>query len=329
MTVLRGIDFGPCWDAPGVRGWFGEGYWFHHLPLVKHFYNFEGSTRVAKTTTLFSNAGNMPIYGRDGGWGPREFFPACIKVYWLSGRTFNSVGLTGPGLDALIKSGLLRDEEPRMISFMSTAKTKEDRLHEYRQYVDAMKRRLKSGVVMPGLGQQANLTCPNTGLDVGHLDADEARRILDIMGELNMPTVVKINILAPPKDVKLVADHPVCDAICVTNALPFKSVSTIPWDTLYPNGSPLALRNPKFGGGGYSGPELVVLVGEYIKRCLNLGIEKPWNAGGGIRKASDVNLLCFIANLRPGIDSIFFASAAMVRPWNIRPIIRKAHERLG
>ena len=104
---LRDIDFGPCLDAAGVRGWMNEGYWFHHLPLVRRWYDFDGSTRVSKTTTLRKRDGNMPILGRDRLWGPRDFFPRCIWVDWFTGATLNSVALTGPGAEELIEEGIL------------------------------------------------------------------------------------------------------------------------------------------------------------------------------------------------------------------------------
>ena len=329
MTKLRNISFGPCWDASGVRGWFGEGYWFHRLPLMKTWLKMDGSTRVAKTTTLNANSGNMPIESFYSMFGPKEYFPRCIWWNFLSGRTLNSVGLSGPGSKALLNAGLLTNDRPFMISFMSIKPDSKERVEEFAEFTKQLKRQLFSSSASGVMALQINLSCPNTGLDPDHL-IHEAVDMLNIAAELEIPIVIKINIFAPTSAIKEIANHPTCDAICVTNAIPFGSLpDRIPWGEIFPNGSPLKARKHAFGGGGYSGPELLPLVCEFVREARAEGITKPFNVGGGIRSAQDVVRVVKEAGLRRRHDSIFFASAAMIRPWSVPGIIRQAHQSLG
>lgn len=71
--------FGPVWGASGVRGFFGEGYWYQKL-FTRFIpgYSFAGATFVAKTVTANPTIGNMPL--ADDGLSPKEKRPACIKV---------------------------------------------------------------------------------------------------------------------------------------------------------------------------------------------------------------------------------------------------------
>src|SRR3989338_5663965 len=100
--VLRGIDFRHILGGSGTQGFFGEGYPFHKI-LKPLGLNFEGSTFVAKTTTLRSRKGNLPL--KEDGITPAEFFPECIKVYFCKGIVLNAVGLSGPGAKFLFEDG--------------------------------------------------------------------------------------------------------------------------------------------------------------------------------------------------------------------------------
>ena len=113
--ILRGIDFGCVHGASGVQGFFGEGYWFHKVPIIGP--NFNGMTFVAKTTTLNAREGNMPL---KSDYTPRDMFPKCVVVKPLSGVVLNAVGLSGPGAKALLDTGLWqrRSKKPFFISFI-------------------------------------------------------------------------------------------------------------------------------------------------------------------------------------------------------------------
>ena len=51
-VTLRRVDFGPIWGASGVEGFFGEGYWFHHLFKMLRLLSFKDMTFIATTTTI-------------------------------------------------------------------------------------------------------------------------------------------------------------------------------------------------------------------------------------------------------------------------------------
>lgn len=323
---LRGINFGACLDAAGARGFFGEGYWFHHLWFVRRWFSFNRSVRVTKTTTLYKQPGNMLLVNNIH---QVDRFPTCIWMNWLRGIALNAIGLSGPGAKYLFEHGLLAQTTPFMISFMSVAKNKEERLDEFHRFVDMLKQHIASSPHKLYLGLQINISCPNTGLDPGKL-VSEALTMLDIAQSLYLPVGVKINLLAPIEVVREIASHSACDFICCTNTIPFGTrdlgslMATIDWDSLVGPQSPLA----RFGGGGLSGKTLLPLVAEWVGLIRASGIDIPLNVGGGILKPEDVDTLVE-AGLRPKVDSIFIGSVAFLRPWRINAIIRRAHQLLG
>lgn len=322
---LRGINFGPVLDAAGVRGFFGEGY-RHHEFLGPLGPNFAGSTFVAKTTTLEARRGNMPM--REDGITAKEWFPKCIfpnfrpgniALSWkmfLGGYMLNAVGLSGPGAEALFKTKRWQERKtPFFVSFMSVKKNRNERLAELEEFVGMFKTNLPN--FQGPVGLQMNYSCPNAGINPDTL-VEEVTDGLEIVASLGISLMPKFNVLAPVRAVKEICDHPSCDAICVSNTIPWGSLSEkIDWKKLFgSNTSPLA----EFGNGGLSGKPLLSLVIDWVERARAEGITKPINAGGGILSPGDLNPLCCIAN------SIFIGAAASLRPWRVRQIILKAHE---
>lgn len=329
---LRGIDFGPCTDAAGLRGFFGEGYWFHNLPLLRRWYDFVGSTFVAKTATLLQTAGNMPLEGNELYFQPRKQFPSCIWVSWRHGIALNAVGLSNPGIDRLLQKGLLNPKyPPYMISFMAVKKTPDERAAECRAFVTLLGEAMKRLGLKPQTGLQINISCPNAGLDPTHM-VHEAMRLLSIAAALDIPLMIKVSALVPVSAIKEISKHEACDAICCSNTIPFGAqpegfVHGVPWKRYFTdNVSPLAKRG--FGAGGLSGAPLLRIVAEWIYRLRDAGIDIPINAGGGILHPDDVDTLVR-AGLQRGRDSVFVGSIAMLRPWRINKVIRRAHELLG
>ncbi len=330
--LLRTIDFGPCLDATGVRGFSKRGYWFHRI--FWFWYDFSGSTLVKKTATLFPTEGNMPLLGPEKGYGPREWKPKSIwitPVSWIRGIVLNAVGLSNPGLDALIANGYMEySEEPYLISVMPIAKTAEERRIEFGLIVRKIAHVLNLDPrLRDKIGMEINVTCPNAGIDPSKIWR-EARGYLSIAFSLGIPLIVKLNVLTPVEAVREIASHPGCDAICCSNTIPFGSKipehlgKQIPWERLFPKGSPLA----RFGGGGLSGKYLLPLVSQWVKEVREAGIDKPINAGGGTLHPRDIDTLV-AADLKRGRDATFIGSISMLRPWRIKRVIRRAHERLG
>ncbi len=262
---LKGVEFGQVWGASGVQGFFGGGYWFHRL--CRPFgLNFRGVTFVAKTTTLNPRAGkgSMPL---KADFTPQERFPKCIVIKPLKGVALNSVGLSGPGAAALFEKGLWQQRRnPFFISFMSVAESPAGRIVELRQFVTLFTRYLPAFNAPVGL--QINYSCPNVGLHAKEL-IGEVEEGLTIASELDIPLVPKFNLTLPVAIACRVAAHPACDAICVSNTIPWGQLPrNIDWTYLFGTAkSPLA----HLGGGGLSGKPLLPLLLEWIRLARKAG----------------------------------------------------------
>jgi len=324
---LRGIDFGNVFNASGARGFNGEGYWFH-LPWRLFGLDYAGSTFTAKTTTLMPRPGNMSVdaKGRMTSW-----LPDCIVVKPWAGVALNAVGLSGPGILALVEEWQKRmpedahesdDRPPMVVSLMGVGATALDRLHELK----AMKTLLQPLVVSrhrlydsPRLAVQINFSCPNVGLDPSHL-VSEITDALDAMYMPAVPVMVKLNALVPTSVARSISAHEVCDAIVISNTIPWGQLSNyIDWKGLFGSDtSPLA----KYGGGGLSGKPLLPIVVDWICAARKAGVEKPIVGGGGILSVEDAD-----AVLDAGANAIELGSVSILRPWRVRRIIRSVNFR--
>lgn len=308
---LREIDFGNILGASGVQGFFGEGYWFHKLCRLLGW-SLDDITFVSKTATLLSREGNMEL---KADYTPRDLFPDCVKVKARKGVMLNSVGLSNPGLGALLGTGKWQKRtKPFLISLMSLAKTPEQRFQEMILMVELL-RFCRDDFAAP-FGLQINLSCPNTGHNPAKL-IDEAAKMIEIAGRLGVPVMPKFSIATASIEALVeLGKHPSCNAICVSNTLPF-GWEGIDWQKVWgTTTSPLA----HIGGGGLSGKQLRPLVCAYITRLREAGITKPINGGGGIFSAADVRKF-----YRAGANSIFIGSVASLRPWQIKPIINQTN----
>lgn len=309
---LKDIEWGCVFNASGARGFYGEGYWYHRLPIGL---DYKDSVFVAKTTTLYARAGNMPL--NNDTQAPKEFKPKCIIVRPLKGVVLNAVGLSGPGADCLIDKWCEPDQNPGrngqwMVSFMSVAGTPEERVGEAKRFFEKLpKLILDNGRINTGL--QINLSCPNVGLDPSTL-VDEGRRTLDLAESLGVAVLVKLNALVPPKAAKALADHPNCDGLIVSNTIPWgKLPEEIDWKGLFGTTvSPLA----HLGGGGLSGAPLLPIVAKWVFEARKAGLSKPIIGGGGILGYGDAERL-----LDVGADGVELGSVSILRPWRVRSII--------
>ncbi len=308
QVKLGNVQFGTVLAASGVQGFFGEGYWFH--PYLRPFgLDFSNVTFVAKTTTLQSRAGNMPL--RDD-FTPRERMPRCIYVKPQAGIALNAVGLAGPGATALFKTGRWQARtKPFFLSFMSVAKTADERLDELKSFVELFRAYLPQFRAQVGL--QINYSCPNAGLHLNEL-LGEVGDGLFIAARLGIPLMPKFNITLPPEAARDISNHPACSGLCISNTIPYGQMpDKIDWRKLFGPVSPLA----QYGGGGLSGKPLLPLLFKWIKMARRFGFTKPINAGGGILSLVDARVLAKCLN---DDDSIFLGSIAFLRPWRVRGI---------
>lgn len=327
--ILRGLDFGPVWGASGVQGFFGEGYPFHKL-LGPFGPDFRGMTFVAKTTTTPPREGNMPL--KEDGITPRSLAPSCVKVNFWRGAALNAVGLSGPGARALLKSGRwqarVRGKRPFFLSWASTAKTRMSRLQELRLFVELLRVSISghfspvlNGSARAPFGLQLNFSCPNTGRHAApewEALLEEIRESLAIASVLGIPLVPKISVLFPPEIAKKISEYDACDALCVSNTVPWGEFPhEISWKKLFgSHESPLA----HLGGGGLSGAPIFPLVAEWLYSARKIGIQKPICAGGGILSWYNIAKL-----YNCGASAISLGSVAILRPWRVQGLIRHAH----
>lgn len=314
---LRGIDFGHVLDASGARGWFGEGHPFHRwVPIGL---NFSGSTFVAKTTTLGAQDPNRAL-GSDN-QTPRVLRQHCVRVDWRKGVVLNALGLPGPGLKALLAAGRWQQRtEPFFLSFRAIAPTAERRLDEVGRFVRILKPALLNFAAPVGL--QVNFSCPNAPQREPSTDpAASFRAELDEYAALDVPLMVKLSVTQPVSEVHAIAEHPACDAICVSNTIPWgKMPDRIDWNGLFGARSPLE----RFGGGGLSGTPLLPIVADWVSEARRQGIAVPINAGGGILRPADAKVLH-----RAGASSIFVGSIAILRGWRLARTISYANRLFG
>lgn len=270
-------------------------------------------TFVAKTVTLFPRKGNIR---------PWQLFPPCIKTSFRNGVILNAVGLRNDGIARMLQTGRWqRHTSPSLISFMAVGRddemddTPKKRLDRTRMFVDVLGAH-KNDFATP-FGLQVNFSCPNAGIEPWVL-TEEVVRSLDVLAALCIPLLPKFNVLVPVGAVKKIAEHPACDAICVSNTIPWKDLTNAQRMMVSANGeSPLK----KYGGGGLSGRPLLPLVAEWVYRARDIGITKPINAGGGVLCPYDVDILH-----NAGASSVFLGSAAVLKPNRVQSIIRRANE---
>jgi dihydroorotate dehydrogenase len=302
-------------------GWFGEGYEYHRI--AKTFGAepyFKGVGLVSKTTTLHFNRGFMELDWRK--FTPKKLVPDCIYItpkQWLQGNLLNAVGLAGPGAKALFDTGEWQKRtENFFISFMPIARTAEERLEEVRDFVKLAQRYLPFFKARVGL--QLNISCPNTKHDPAEL-IKEAYAWLDILAVLNIPIMVKINILVAPEAALEIESHPSCDGLCIPNTIPYGQLpELIPWGKIYGSVSPLQ----KYNGGGYSGKWAFKPTLKWIRYARRCGLSKPFNIGSILSLQNAVDLLSASESEN---DSIFLGSIAVLRPWRMERIVETISER--
>ncbi len=308
---LREIEFGNILGASGVQGFFGEGYKYHKPYELCLGLKLDGLTFVAKTATCERRKGNMAL---TNSYEPVDYFPDCIKVKPLSRLMLNAISLSNPGLEALILTGWWQKiDKPFWLSVMPVADTGAGRIDEAKALAEIIAR-YKDGFKLP-FGIQVNLSCPNTEHNPCEL-INESARIIDEFAHLNVPIMPKFSIATAPIRAIMELNDTHCDAICVSNTLPF-GWEKLDWQKVWGSKvSPLE----KYGGGGLSGKILKPLVCEWIERLRQAGFKKPINGGGGIMSPADV-LDYHLA----GASSVFIGSVVALRPWQVKPIITQAN----
>jgi dihydroorotate dehydrogenase len=317
---LLGVDYGCVINAPGARGFYGEGFPYHKLWRYLGM-DWDGVTFAAKTMTLHPRLGNMPL--RNDGLTPQELLcPRCIVVKPLSGHVLNAVGLANPGAVFLLDppkpfrhTRWQERSEPFFLNFMAVAGTPEKRLTETQEFVDLLWRYLPFPVPF---ALQLNFGCPN----VKHRRAgvEEIWNQLDVTSvltkEYKIPLVPNFSVATPHKILLETAKHPACTALWVANTVPWGHPN-IDWKWLFDtNISPLI----QFDGGGLSGPHCFSLALMKLISLRDAGVQIPIVVGNGIQTEEQVS-----AAFNAGADAITLGIISLVRPWRMRRIIKAAY----
>ena len=307
--ILRGIRFPNVFSASGARGFFGEGYWYHNY-LSRIGLDYKNCGFIAKTTTLLPSAGNMPL---GSNFEPQELFPQSIRVKPFKGAVLNSVGLSGPGAQALLHTGRWQARtDPFLISFSPKSSTSEERILEVKRFVDILEKELPTFKGQVGL--ELNLSCPNIGLAIDSLYR-ESRAYLRVLTWLGIPVILKVNALFPVGVALDLSEDMACDALSVSNSLPWRDIpDKIRVDLFGTTVSPLH----HLGGGGLSGAQyLLDLTALWIREARFIGMVKPILGGGGVLDVSDAERL-----LDVGATSVELGSVSILRPWRVQSIIQ-------
>ncbi len=328
-NILRIL--GAVWMASGAKGTFGEGYKIDRLKrlgLMCHWF----ITFVAKTVTAEKNEGNTPL--EEDGFSVKHWIPKSIYItffLWWKKACLNCFGLSNGGIEAALSQTKFKRwqdrTKPFMLSFMPVG-DKSTWLAQTRKFVDALLQELPSFRAQVAL--QFNSSCPNTGNNPLEL-APFITQIFDILEELDIPILLKINAEFPIPLAKEISLHPACSGFVMGNTLPFGSRlpegwPQVDWIGLFgtdkPEESPLALRfegDPKKAG-GLSGAPLLPIVCHWIAEAREAGITCHINAGGGINSPRDVSKVWLA-----GADSISLGTISMFRPWIMLPTTLFAH----
>ncbi len=318
---LRGVRFPPISSAAGAAGFYSpKEYWYHRFgsPWKICGLTQKHMGRVAKTMTAQRNPGNMLMKG--DGITPRNWLPPCILVRPFQGVTLNSVGLSNPGAPDLLRRNIWQQQPgPFRLSFMAPEKLGPV-LDQVREFTDEMLSHAPHEW-RSQIGIEVNISCPNIGKKSSHsIDLDQVGSSLDILGELKLPIQVKLSATVSVSDAKQIAAHRECDAITMSNTIPWGELANrIDWHRLFGTTvSPLE----NLGGGGLSGWPLQQIVLDWCTEALNCSFPKPVIACGGIDSSQAV--LLFSNN--PIVKEVQVGTAGMLYPWRMRRIIRTAHQ---
>lgn len=308
--------------GPGLRGFFGEGYWFHFLVRLLFGDIWRGMNFAGKTTTFYERPGNLKM--KEGGYHMKSLFPNCIIILWLRAVILNAVGLSGPGLPALLGMGRWQKRgDSWVFSFMAVGKTKEDRIGEYKALVRLLK------VHLPQLLQsgakiviQLNFGCPNTEHPLESLRS-EIIECLQIVHELGLPVMLNFNALVPAQllldleNAKASDGERLVDCYWIANSLPYDHDNL--GERLFgTEKSPLRGRKGANGeikvDGGISAKECLAYTLFAVKAAREIGVTLPIVAGNGVQSVGAVKALL------PYVNGIEITGLAILRPWRVRRV---------
>lgn len=303
--------FGRVYLSSGSENYFGQGW-----DAQKYLDYFPGAgknnaIKIYRTATIPGMTGNMPLKKN---LQPRELFPSCIKVSFRHASTLNAVGLSGPPfLELLEKGEWQKKTEPFGLSIMSVGDREEIRLRETELLVKILldcKRVFQADFFV-----EKNYTCPNTKHKTEAL-INETQKDSEKLAPLQaagIMTGAKLNIFAETSLVKKIQKTGIFSFITNSNSIPWNDLpDSIKKKCFGSLVSPLA----KYGGGGFSGPDILPAVLKWIEKQREAGINMPIIASNGIQTARDV-----LAVRDAGGSGVQLGIVKIVRPHRRQRII--------
>jgi len=297
--------FGRVFITSGGKGIDGKGYWYDSFLNLIPGYNFKNATFIAKTVTIPARDGNLPL---KPDLQPKAFIPKCIKIYPFTGAMMNAVGISNPGLEAILNMDIWQQRKmPFLISVMPVGKTFKERLREIEQVVELLEPISFKAVT----GLQLNVSCPNVGLDTESFFDEQLVEYLNKLADLGWFIDLKINVLFPYE--QIVNLEKWCDIITCSNTIPFGAFpDKINWNKYK--------GLEQFGGGGLSGAPILPFVLDWIKSARTVS-DIEIKGCGGIMSKNDV-----VKMQAAGVDAIELGIVKLLRPWRVKSIINKCDE---
>ena len=199
--------------------------------------------------------------------------------------------------------------EPFFVAVSVVGTEKEDRLQELREMaalVSSAKdaRRFGFGIVL----DISSLTLGFGG---------EIEELLFVLFSAGVPIAVQASVLSAPGPVSDVAGSEACDALFVSQSVPWASLSSEARRVFFRRKESPFLGSKN--GGSVSGKYIVPLTSEWVRQVRRQGMQKPI-AAGGVISPKELDLLS-----AAGVTALLKDSVAVrLRPWNVLLIFRKA-----
>jgi len=300
--------FGRVYLASGVKGIDGEGYWYDRWYRAIPGYNWKGATFIAKTVTLEARDGNLPLKEN---LQPKQHFPKCVKVYPFRGAMMNAVGVSSPGLQAVLDSGVWYTRtKPFLISLIPVKHSSADRISEMEACAQLIQANLDKFQTQIGL--QLNISCPNVHIDF-EMHMEDVTKCIEILKKTGLPLDLKVSVGFPAPLVRRIANMHNLECVTCSNTIPYGWFKTrINWE----NYNHLV----DLGGGGLSGKPLLPFVLDWIREYTS----SVWSGVavkgcGGIMSKEDVASM-----ERVGAKAVELGTVKLLRPWRVRGIIKEA-----
>jgi dihydroorotate dehydrogenase len=332
------VEFGFVSNGSGALGFFGDDHrpspdpsapedgepywysaWYNALTTGVDRRSF---TFTSKTATLAprlspeTKRGNLRL--APDGIRVAERFPDCIRLWPFKKAGLNAVGLSNPGLQALLETGRWQQRRhPFKLSFMPEGATPAERADALEEALRLLAFHLPSFKAPFAL--EMNPLCPNAT----HEQMDVLAETIvwaAVTHRLGIPVLVKLNLTVRPflLDAYMKTSH--VDGIVMGNALNWHAAEELldrkRW--FGTNTSPLE----RYGGGAISGEPLFAPLLAYLLELAQRGVyRKTLITSGGI---NDVEKMRRVAATGV-VSGIELATAFATHPWRVQDIIDKAN----